>query len=85
MTLNYKLIVDRVGNTDTFELHVELSEGIAVDNIGFIENLRKRMDHELRSVLGIGCRVRFLNAGSLPRSEGKAVRVEDRRQLSIRI
>lgn len=85
LTLNYKLIVDRVGNTDTFELHVELSEGIAVDNIGFIENLRKRMDHELRSVLGIGCRVRFLNAGSLPRSEGKAVRVEDRRQLSIRI
>ncbi len=85
LTMNYKIIVDRVGNTDTFEVQVELTEGIAIDNIGFIENLRKRMDHELRSMLGIGCKVRFLNAGSLPRSEGKAVRVEDRRHLSIRV
>lgn len=85
LTLNYKIIVGRINNTDTFELQVELAEGMAIDNIGFIENLKERMDHELRSILGISCKVRILNAGMLPRSEGKAIRVEDRRDLSIRV
>ncbi|MEA4922242.1 MAG: phenylacetate--CoA ligase [Eubacteriaceae bacterium] len=85
LTINYKILVGRKNNTDTFELHVELAENLAIDDIAFIENLRARMDHELRALLGIGCKVRFLNAGTLPRSEGKAVRVEDTRNLSIRV
>ncbi|MEG0663091.1 MAG: phenylacetate--CoA ligase, partial [Anaerovoracaceae bacterium] len=82
LTLNYKIFVGRENNTDTFDLHVELAEGIAIDNIAFIEKLKKRMDHELRTLLGIGCKVKFLHAGALPRSEGKAVRVEDTRNLT---
>lgn len=81
LTLNYKLLVGREHNTDTFALHVELAEGLAVDDIGFIEGLRKRVNHELRILLGIGCEVKFLSAGTLPRSEGKAARVEDTRKL----
>ena len=81
LTMNYKLYVGRKDNTDTFELAVELAEGLAIDDIGFVENLRSKVDHALRDMLGIGCRVRFLNAGTLPRSEGKAVRVEDTRTL----
>ena len=50
-------------------------------NIRFIEDLRTRVDHALRDMLGIGCKVRFLNADTLPRSEGKAVRVKDSRKL----
>ncbi|MGI6722616.1 MAG: phenylacetate--CoA ligase family protein [Anaerovoracaceae bacterium] len=85
LTLNYKILVGRVDNKDTFELHVELAENLAVDDIAFVENLRTRMDHELRSLLGIGCKVKFLSAGTLPRSEGKAVRIEDTRNLGIRL
>ncbi len=81
LTMNYKLYVGRENNKDTFELAVELAEGLAIDDIKFVENLRAKVDHELRNILGIGCKIRFLNAGTLPRSEGKAVRVEDTRKL----
>ncbi len=81
LTMNYKLYVGREDNKDTFELAVELADGLAIDDIKFVENLRSRVDHQLRSILGIGCKVHFLNAGTLPRSEGKAVRVEDTRKL----
>ena len=81
LTMNYKLYVGREHNTDTFELAVELAEGLAIDDIGFVEALRGRVEHALRDILGIGCKVRLLNEGTLPRSEGKAVRVEDTRQL----
>ena len=79
--MNYKLYVGRENNTDTFELAVELAENLEIDDIAFVEALRGRLDHALRDMLGIGCKVRFLNAGTLPRSEGKAVRVEDTRKL----
>ena len=81
LTMNYKLYVGREHNTDTFELAVELAEGLAIDDIGFVEALRGRVEHALRDILGIGCKVRLLNEGTLPRSEGKAVRVEDTRKL----
>ena len=82
LTINYKILVGRENNKDTFEINVELAEGLAIDDIRFIEDLRKRVGHELRSLLGIGCDLRFLSAESLPRSEGKAVRIEDTRKLS---
>jgi phenylacetate-CoA ligase len=85
LTLNYKIIVGREHNMDTFEVQVELAEGLAIDNIRFVEEMKHRVDHELRNILGIGCNLKFLNAGTLPRSEGKAVRVEDTRNLSIRV
>jgi phenylacetate-CoA ligase len=85
LTLNYKIVVGREHNVDTFEVLVELAEGLAIDNIRFVEEMRHRVDHELRNILGIGCNLKFLNAGTLPRSEGKAVRVEDTRNLSIRV
>lgn len=81
LTLNYKIIVGRVNNKDTFDLHVELAPNLDIDDVSFVEDLRARLDHELRTLLGIGCKVRFLSAGTLPRSEGKAVRIEDNRHL----
>lgn len=82
LTLNYKILVGRENNTDTFELNVELAEGLEIDDIRFIETLRSRVMHELRSILGIGCKIKFLSSGSLPRSVSKAVRVEDTRKLT---
>lgn len=81
LTMNYKLYVGREHNSDTFALGVELAEGLAIDDIKSVEKLRSRVDHELRNILGIGCKIHFLSAGTLPRSEGKAVRVEDTRKL----
>jgi len=80
LTLHYKLLVDRKHNSDTIELMVEMAEGLEFDDIDFVENLKDRIEHALREILQIGCKVRLLNAGTLPRSEGKAVRVEDRRK-----
>lgn len=81
LTMNYKLYVGRENNKDTFELAVELAEGLELQDIASVEALRTRVDHAMRDMLGIGCKIRFLNAGTLPRSEGKAVRVEDTRKL----
>ena len=81
LTINYMIYVGREHNKDTFDLEVELAPGLAIDNIKFIEDLRGRLDHALRDMLGIGCKTKFLNAGTLPRSEGKAVRVKDTRKL----
>lgn len=79
LTMNYKLYVGRKGNNDTFELGVELAEGLPIDDMSFIEGLRNQVTYRLREMLGIGCKVRFLSPGTLPRSEGKAKRVEDTR------
>ena len=81
LTINYMIYVGRENNKDTFDLDVELAPGLAIDDIKFIEELRGRLNHALRDMLGIGCKVRFLNEGTLPRSEGKAVRVKDSRNL----
>jgi len=81
LTMNYKLYVGREDNKDTFELAVELADGIDVDNMKFLSELKTEIDHELRSILGIGCKIKLLSPGTLPRSEGKAKRVEDTRNL----
>lgn len=81
LTMNYKLYVGREDNKDTFELAVELADGIDVDNMKFLAELKTDVDHELRSILGIGCKIKLLSPGTLPRSEGKAKRVEDTRNL----
>lgn len=56
---------------------------MAIDDIKFAEALRGRVEHALRDMLGIGCKVRLLNEGTLPRSEGKAVRVEDTKKIRL--
>lgn len=82
LTPNYKILVGRENNKDTFEVQVELAEGLAIDNIRFIEELRRRVDHEMHTILGLHCQLTFLSEGTLPRSEGKAVRVEDKRNIN---
>ena len=52
LTMNYKLYVGRENNTDTFELAVELAEGLAIEDIAFVEALRGRIEHALRDMLG---------------------------------
>lgn len=80
VTPNYQILVDRVNNTDTFEVKVEMSEGIFSDGVKGIERLERTITDNLRSTLGIGAKVKLVNPKSIERSEGKAKRVIDLRK-----
>ena len=81
LTPNYQIVVDRVNNTDTFDINVEMSEALFADEVRSIESIEKRITSELRSTLGIGAKVHLVNPKSIERSEGKAKRVIDKRNL----
>lgn len=81
VTPNYQIIVDRVNNTDTFDVNVEMSEAFFADDVRSIENLEKTIVEQLRSALGIGVKVHLVNPKSIIRSEGKAKRVIDSRKI----
>lgn len=81
ITPNYQIIVDRVNNTDTFEVNVEMNEDLFTDEVKEIESIEKRITEKLRSTLGLGAKVRLVNPKSIERFEGKAKRVIDKRNL----
>lgn len=76
---HYQIIVDRVGALDTFEIQVELSEELVSDNIKEIQKLQKQIEHDMASNLSISAKITLVSANSLPRSEGKAKRIIDKR------
>jgi len=78
---HYMIYVDRVGNLDVMEIHIEMSGELFADEVRKIEALERRLDREIDSVLGINARVRLVEPRSIERSEGKARRVVDRRKL----
>lgn len=80
-TPNYQIIVDRVGTTDTFEILVEISDDMFSDTVKTIEELAKKISDDIHSILGIRAKIKLVEPKSIPRSEGKAVRVIDKRKL----
>lgn len=81
ITPNYQIIVDRVNNNDTFDINVEMSESLFADDVRSVEMLEKNITARIREVLGIGAKVHLVNPKSITRSEGKAKRVIDNRNL----
>ncbi len=81
ITPNYQIIVDRVNNTDTFDINVEMSEELFSDDIKTIERTERLIKERLRDVLGISAGVHLVNPKSIARSEGKAKRVIDKRKV----
>ncbi len=81
ITPNYQIIIDRVNNTDTFDINVEMSEKLFSDDVKSIAKLEREIVESLRSTLGIGVKVHLVNPKSIERSEGKAKRVIDNRKL----
>ena len=75
------LIVDRVNNTDTSELRVEVKEEYFTDEMGQMVGLQKKLESELRSVIGLGFKVRLVEPRGIERSTGKAKRVIDNRKI----
>ncbi len=81
ITPNYVIKIDRVNNTDTFDLDVEMSESMFTDDLKSITKTEKAITEKLRSALGLGVRVHLVNPKTIARSEGKAKRVIDLRKL----
>lgn len=81
ITPNYQIVVDRVNNSDTLEVRVEMSEKLFADDVKSIEKLEKTIHAQLQSVLGLSAVVRIVGPKSIERSEGKAKRVIDNRKL----
>ncbi len=78
---NYQIIVDRVNNTDTLDVQVEMTHEMFTDNLGEIDALQKKLVDDLRSMLGLSAKVTLVAPKSIIRSEGKAVRVIDKRKI----
>ncbi len=78
---NYQIIVDRVKNTDTLDVHVEMTPEMFTDNMGEIDRRQKEIVDGLRSMLGLSAKVTLVAPKSIVRSEGKAVRIIDKRKI----
>ena len=78
---NYQIIVDRVKNTDTLEVRVEMTPEMFTDNLGEIDKRQKDLVSGLRSMLGLAAKVTLVAPKSIVRSEGKAVRIIDNRKI----
>jgi phenylacetate-CoA ligase len=78
---NYQIIVGRVNNTDTLDVHVEMTPEMFTDNLGEIGKRQKDLVDGLKSMLGLKAKVTLVAPKSITRSEGKAVRVIDNRKI----
>lgn len=77
----YLLVVDRKAQMDDLEIWVELSDKMFSDKIRGLEDLEKRLRSRILSVLGISAKIKLVEPKSIPRSEGKAKRIIDKREL----
>jgi phenylacetate-CoA ligase len=78
---HYLLVVNRVGTLDELEVQVEVSENVFSDEVRKLEKLNRKLSKDLESALLIQVKVSLKEPGSIPRSEGKAKRVIDNRQI----
>lgn len=80
---HYLIVVDRshAFTTDELEIWVEVSEGVFSDEMERMERLEKKLRGEIESVLGIGAKIKLVEPKTIARTEGKAKRVVDRKEL----
>lgn len=78
---HYQIVVDRDGALDIMEVQVEVSEDIFSDEVKVLERLGKRIEREIKDLLGVSCKVKLVEPRTIQRSEGKAKRVIDNRRL----
>ncbi len=76
---HYMIYVDRINNLDRMEIKIEMTKAFFSDSIKDIENIERRLNADIQSLLGIAAKITLVEPRTLPRSEGKAKRVEDRR------
>lgn len=80
VTLNYQIIADKKGHLDKLEIHVEVSDDIMSDSLGEMAIIKKNIQSALLNNLYINANVKLVEPRSIARSEGKAVRIIDKRK-----
>jgi phenylacetate-CoA ligase len=78
---HYLLIVDRKDNLDTLQVQVEVDEQLFSDEVKVLQDLSRRIEKEIKDMLGVTCTVKLVEPKTIQRSEGKAKRVVDNRKL----
>ena len=78
---NYQIEVDRKNNTDTLDVYVEFPAEMFSDKVSDVQKREAALEAAMRSMLGIGAKVHLVLPKTITRSEGKAVRVIDKRKL----
>ena len=78
---HYLLVVERAGLLDSLEIKVELNPAYFTDTIKNIEKLKKIVEHEVTSAIGIAPKITFCSPGEIPLSDGKTKRTIDNRKI----
>ncbi len=78
---HYQIIVTRPHHLDELEVQVEVSKEIFSDEVKHLEEFRKKVEGRIEDAIGLRVKVTLMEPKTLPRSEGKAKRVIDKRQL----
>jgi len=78
---HYLLFVDRQGNLDTLDLQVEVNEKVFSDEVKNLQSLGRRIEKEIKDLLGVSVGVKLVEPKTIQRSEGKAQRVIDKRKI----
>ena len=78
---NYQIIVDRQENTDSIEIRVEIPADAFNGSLATVTEMEKQLTQAMKAMLGIYAKIRLVAPRSIERSEGKAVRVIDRRKI----
>jgi phenylacetate-CoA ligase len=78
---HYQLVVDRVGNLDTLTVLVEVGERLFSDEVKRLQDREKKIAKNIKDYLGVSARVKLVEPKVIARSEGKAVRVIDNRNI----
>jgi len=78
---HYQIIVTRPQHLDELEVQVETSEKLFSDEVKHVEEVKKMIENKIHNEIGLRVNVSLVEPKSLPRSEGKAVRVIDKREM----
>lgn len=81
MEPNYQIVVDRINNLDVMTVKIEMSESMLSDSVRRVEEQENKLKAAMHDTLGISAKIKLVEPRSLPRSEGKAVRVIDNREI----
>jgi len=81
LSANYQLVIDRKNHADTLEVRVELTAEMFSDTVRAIETRERELREKIKSMLGIDAKVTFGAPKAITRSEGKAVRIIDNRNI----
>jgi phenylacetate-CoA ligase len=78
---HYQIVVNREGNMDSMAVKVEVNEALFSDEVKNLEKLTRKIQADIKDLLGVSCKVQLVEPRTIQRSEGKAQRVVDNRKI----